>query len=409
MLAPTTCLLAMAASVSGFVMPSLSPMQGSRSSSSSSLLQTLRPRATSSLLRTFQKPSRAACACKMSSGDVSYTRANQLAKELEEELPSLFDLSYEPKWDLYDKKVSYCIQRCRDGADGSAEVAFRDPLNKFEGIKKYQDNIQMLKDSPLFTDGKMDLHQVEVVDPNTVITRWTLGMTFKAFPWRPRLEFTGSTKYVLDADSGLVVEHIDEWDSIANNQPISAEGLADVVSQLLPNPLQGGGEEVTKYSLIRSRIEVRRYEAFTMVQSETGSVYDKDSYLLTTDLLRKFRGDALTKPSNSLGQVLPVTEPQLQMDSGKQDSSLEWRKRSLKPSGIAGLQLVEVPETLVATLAVRGFGADRSRSEQALLGAREELATLVTRKGFEILEDKDAFTIASFADGYEIWLRVKEK
>uniref|UniRef100_A0A7S4U6Q7 Uncharacterized protein n=1 Tax=Guillardia theta TaxID=55529 RepID=A0A7S4U6Q7_GUITH len=348
----------------------------------------------------------------MSSGDVSYTRANQLAKELEEELPSLFDLSYEPKWDLYDKKV-----------------AFRDPLNKFEGIKKYQDNIQMLKDSPLFTDGKMDLHQVEVVDPNTVITRWTLGMTFKAFPWRPRLEFTGSTKYVLDADSGLVVEHIDEWDSIANNQPISAEGLADVVSQLLPNPLQvvslqglrqlkGGGEEVTKYSLIRrfsDRIEVRRYEAFTMVQSETGSVYDKDSYLLTTDLLRKFRGDALTKPSNSLGQVLPVTEPQLQMDSGKQDSSLgyilppEWRKRSLKPSGIAGLQLVEVPETLVATLAVRGFGADRSRSEQALLGAREELATLVTRKGFEILEDKDAFTIASFADGYEIWLRVKEK
>ena len=62
-----------------------------------------------------------------------------------QELPSLFDLSYEPKWDLYDKKVSYCIQRCRDGADGSAEVAFRDPLNKFEGIKKYQDNIQMLK------------------------------------------------------------------------------------------------------------------------------------------------------------------------------------------------------------------------------------------------------------------------
>ena len=31
----------------------------------------------------------------------------------------------------------------------------------------------------------MDLHDARVVDATTVITEWTLTMTFKAFPWRP--------------------------------------------------------------------------------------------------------------------------------------------------------------------------------------------------------------------------------
>eukprot|EP00960_Hanusia_phi_P068455 766851-Hanusia_phi.AAC.1 len=190
MLALAICLLATAERVSGFVVPSLAPAQGLRLSSSSSLHRPPSP-PSSSLLQRLRKTSRlckcwslqgmrsvrrAVCGCSMSSADSSYARsyarsrqtspdlpcrANELAKELEEvngvaelgvyvlmrggqELPSLFELSYEPKWNLYDEKV-----------------AFRDPLNNFNGIKKYQDNIQMLKDSPLFTDGKMDLHKVE--------------------------------------------------------------------------------------------------------------------------------------------------------------------------------------------------------------------------------------------------------
>eukprot|EP00960_Hanusia_phi_P068458 766851-Hanusia_phi.AAC.4 len=65
-------------------------------------------------------------------------------------------------------------------------------------------------------------------------------------------------------------------------------------------------------------------------------------------------------------------------------SLLEWTKKAPKPSGIAGLQVVDVPESLgetrrcqrlvnlhsVATLAVRGFGADRSRTEQVMIKAR---------------------------------------
>ena len=122
------------------------------------------------------------------------SKAEILAGDLKADLSQMFDLAYEPRWDLY--------------AD---DVVFTDPLNKFTGIQKYKDNIQMLKDSPLFTGGKMDLHEVTVVDESRVDTRWTLAMTFKPFPWRPRLLFTGTTKYILDKDTGLVVKHLDEY------------------------------------------------------------------------------------------------------------------------------------------------------------------------------------------------------
>ena len=64
-------------------------------------------------------------------------------------------------------------------------MEFIDPLNKFRGIQKYKDNIQLLKESALFTDARMDLHEARVIDSSTVLTSWTLSMTFKAFPWRP--------------------------------------------------------------------------------------------------------------------------------------------------------------------------------------------------------------------------------
>ena len=103
------------------------------------------------------------------------SQAQILAQELKSDLTQMFDLAYEPKWSLY-----------------AEDVLFQDPLTRFRGMPKYQDNIQMLKDSPLFTGGKMDLHEVTVVDDTRVDTRWTLSMTFKPFPWQPRLLFTGN-------------------------------------------------------------------------------------------------------------------------------------------------------------------------------------------------------------------------
>lgn len=67
----------------------------------------------------------------------------------------------------------------------NSQVKFVDPLNEFEGVSKYKSNIKMIKDSPLFQGAKMDLHDAVVQEDSSVITRWTLAMTFKPAPWKP--------------------------------------------------------------------------------------------------------------------------------------------------------------------------------------------------------------------------------
>lgn len=41
--------------------------------------------------------------------------------------------------------------------------------------------------------------------------KWRFSSILK-LPWRPRLAAAGATTYVFDKESGLVVEHIEEWD-----------------------------------------------------------------------------------------------------------------------------------------------------------------------------------------------------
>lgn len=145
------------------------------------------------------------------------SKAEVLADELKTDLTQMFDLSYEPKWDLYADGDAFEISRIipvhsehtMQHAVGILtravlyvfsflqDVLFTDPLNKFTGIQKYKDNIKMLKDSPLFTNGKMDLHEVTVVDETCVDTRWTLEMTFKPFPWKPVIFCSSALKWKL--------------------------------------------------------------------------------------------------------------------------------------------------------------------------------------------------------------------
>jgi len=332
------------------------------------------------------------------------SKAQILAEELKTDLAQMFDLSYEPKWDLY-----------------AEDVLFTDPLNKFTGIQKYKDNIKMLKDSPLFTAGKMDLHEITVVDDTRVDTRWTLQMTFKPFPWQPRLLFTGTTKYIINEQSGLVVKHLDEWDSLSNNQPVSFEAILELVSQMLPDiaglgarALRGNAADVAAYTVLRKfgdGIEVRRYGKQTRVITAPGEVYDKDSYEFASNLLLNYRGDALAAAENSAKRILPRTEPALQMDSGNSDSSLAY----LLPPGAAPkpnakeLQVVEVGECLMAVGATRGFGTDRGRTEEGLEQQRDYLAEQVEKRGFQVNEKGKAFTLANFADGYEMWLNITPK
>jgi hypothetical protein len=42
----------------------------------------------------------------------------------------------------------------------------------------------------------------------------------------------GTTTYVIDPETGLIVRHLDTWDSIDNQKYFSVEGFADVLSQI---------------------------------------------------------------------------------------------------------------------------------------------------------------------------------
>jgi hypothetical protein len=108
----------------------------------------------------------------------------------------------------------------------SQDVQFIDPLNEFQGINKYQNNVDLLAGrtrlgSFLFSDASIAMHSVRIVNVGDVIngvmsfsssgddmrieTRWTLQVTAKSLPWKPRARFTGISLYTL-AKNGIIVK-----------------------------------------------------------------------------------------------------------------------------------------------------------------------------------------------------------
>ena len=87
-------------------------------------------------------------------------------------------------------------------------VQFKDPMNTFSGIEKYQKMIGFL--SRFFRDIQMDLHSIEQKTPSLITTQWTLNMTAPA-PWSPRLSISGRSELGLNKER-LINAHIDYWD-----------------------------------------------------------------------------------------------------------------------------------------------------------------------------------------------------
>ncbi len=74
---------------------------------------------------------------------------------------------------------------------------FRDPITRYSSLSGYLFNIAFLRRA---FDPAFQLHDIRVseADPNAVITRWTMAMTFTpaaALPtarfWKPTIVFTG--------------------------------------------------------------------------------------------------------------------------------------------------------------------------------------------------------------------------
>jgi Uncharacterized conserved protein (DUF2358) len=86
-------------------------------------------------------------------------------------------------------------------------VYFKDPLNEFQGIKRYQEMIGFM--SKWFQEIKMDVHDIEQKG-NLINTRWTLHWT-TPLPWQPRIAISGQSELTLDQNN-LIISHVDYWD-----------------------------------------------------------------------------------------------------------------------------------------------------------------------------------------------------
>ncbi|MGB3534870.1 MAG: DUF2358 domain-containing protein [Microcoleaceae cyanobacterium] len=100
------------------------------------------------------------------------------------------------------------------------DVYFKDPLNEFNGVERYQNMIDFIQ--RWFLNIQMDLHDISQSE-NLIKTRWTLSWT-TPLPWKPRVSIPGWSELKLNA-GGLICSHIDYWDC----------SRFDVVKQLFNN------------------------------------------------------------------------------------------------------------------------------------------------------------------------------
>jgi hypothetical protein len=75
-------------------------------------------------------------------------------------------------------------------------VSFIDPMTKFSGLENYMNNVNLLAGkgllgNALFEDAAIMLHKIDQLEKFKIRTRWTLKLTCKVLPWKPRAEFTG--------------------------------------------------------------------------------------------------------------------------------------------------------------------------------------------------------------------------
>lgn len=86
------------------------------------------------------------------------------------------------------------------------DVYFKDPLNEFRGVKKYQKMIKFLTN--FFSNIEMEVHAVESHD-NLIKTEWTLNMN-SPLPWKPSISIPGRSELTVN-EQNLISSHIDYW------------------------------------------------------------------------------------------------------------------------------------------------------------------------------------------------------
>jgi hypothetical protein len=86
------------------------------------------------------------------------------------------------------------------------DVYFKDPLNEFRGIDRYQKMIAFIQ--TWFQNCQMEVHRLEQQD-HQIRTEWTLSWN-TPLPWKPRIVIRGWSELTLNSDD-LITAHIDYW------------------------------------------------------------------------------------------------------------------------------------------------------------------------------------------------------
>ncbi len=87
------------------------------------------------------------------------------------------------------------------------DVYFKDPLNEFRGIKRYQDMIGMM--TRWLKQMQLEVQEIYQQD-NVIHTKWRLSWT-TPLPWKPRVTIPGRSELTLN-ETDQIISHIDYWD-----------------------------------------------------------------------------------------------------------------------------------------------------------------------------------------------------
>lgn len=88
----------------------------------------------------------------------------------------------------------------------AANVYFKDPLNEFRGLARYQRMIQFI--DKWFRNVQLDVHEIKRQEQQ-IDTEWTLSWN-SPLPWQPRINISGRSELLLNNDN-QIVSHIDYW------------------------------------------------------------------------------------------------------------------------------------------------------------------------------------------------------
>ncbi|MGF1568329.1 MAG: DUF2358 domain-containing protein [Nodosilinea sp.] len=88
------------------------------------------------------------------------------------------------------------------------DVYFKDPLNEFRGIARYQKMIGFI--DRWFRDVDLQLHDIAYANPHQIDTKWTLSWAAPV-PWQPTMSIPGRSELGIGPE-GKIISHIDYWD-----------------------------------------------------------------------------------------------------------------------------------------------------------------------------------------------------